>query len=157
MNKTEVNRLLVEERKKMREKQRQSEFMKRTLSIYNGQKSRAAELGATLPFTLAEFREYIAPAELKEKTPFENRTCKCGIRLTVKNVAIDHKIPIARGGGWELHNLECLCRPCNFRKGSLLPGEYVKLLRFAHEELSADSREDLFRRLTLGGKWSFGR
>jgi 5-methylcytosine-specific restriction endonuclease McrA len=157
MNKSQVNKLLVEERKKMRLKQKHSDFMKRTLSIYNGQKSRAAEVGQNIPFTLDEFRNYIAPPELDEKVPFESRTCRCGIKLTIKNVAIDHKTPIARGGSWELWNLQCICRPCNFRKGGLTDEEYSKLLRFAFEEIAPEAKEDLFRRLTLGGKWSFGK
>jgi 5-methylcytosine-specific restriction endonuclease McrA len=157
LSKTEVNKLLIEERKKLREKQKHSDFMKRTLSIYNGQKKRASEFGIVLPFTLDELRSYITPPELNEKIPFENRTCRCGVKLTIKNVAIDHKTPISRGGGWDLINLQLLCKSCNFRKGSLTSEEYKRLLHFAFEQLEDKGREDLFRRLTLGGKWSFGR
>jgi hypothetical protein len=148
LTKKELNKMMVAERAAMRQKHKQSEFMKRTLSIYNGQKSRAEEKGVELPFTLDDFRAWL-------KFPFENRNCRCGQKLTVKNMAIDHKVPIARGGGWGLDNQQVLCKPCNFRKGQLLPDEFNALNTWVVTNLSPDSREDLWRRLTLGGKWSF--
>lgn len=34
------------------------------------------------------------------------------------DLAIDHVIPLAKGGGTRFHNLQVLCRPCNLAKGS---------------------------------------
>jgi hypothetical protein len=149
ITKTALNKMLVEERKKMREKQKGSEFMKRTLSIYNGQKSRAEEKKVELSFTLEQFRDWLRP--------FVDTKCRCGTKMTIKGLAVDHKIPIARGGNWGLDNLQVLCKSSNFRKGQLLPDEFEALEDFVNTKLTAESREDLWRRLTLGGKWSFGK
>jgi 5-methylcytosine-specific restriction endonuclease McrA len=148
MNKTELNKLLVDERKKMRLKQKESDFMRKSLSVYNGQKKRAADLNKTIPFDIDTFRSWLKPKVDTE--------CTCGTKMTLKRLAIDHKVPIARGGGWSLDNLACICQPCNFRKGQLLPDEFDRLREFA-QTLTPESREDLWRRLTLGGKWSFGK
>jgi hypothetical protein len=48
------------------------------------------------------------------------------------------------------------CRKCNHRKGVLLPHEYAKLSKFV-ATLTAESREDIWRRLVIGGKFTFGK
>ncbi|MFF4557178.1 HNH endonuclease [Streptomyces sp. NPDC001422] len=41
-------------------------------------------------------------------------TCqKCGARTDLE---VDHLVPVARGGSWELSNLWVLCRPCHRSK-----------------------------------------
>jgi len=150
MNKTEINKLLVEERKKMREKNKQSLFMRRTLSIFNGQKKRAAESLHVIPYTLEQFREWVNPS-------FENRYCDCGNKLSAKNMTIDHRVPVARGGNWGIDNLRVVCKPCNWRKGIFFEDEYTALIEFAETKLSPESRADLWRRLVSGGKMTFGK
>jgi 5-methylcytosine-specific restriction protein A len=150
MNKTELNRLLVEERKKERAKQKNSEFMRRSLSIYNGQKKRAVEdFKITVPYLLEEFREWLKP--------FMDKQCGCGKKLTIKQISIDHMTPVARGGSWELSNLEVLCKSCNFRKGILLKTEFVAFEKWVNENLSPESAADVWRRLVSGGKMTFGK
>lgn len=39
----------------------------------------------------------------------------CGAR---KNLSIDHKIPVSRGGTNDLDNLQTMCMPCNLKKGT---------------------------------------
>lgn len=36
-------------------------------------------------------------------------------------LTIDHFIPLARGGTWELSNLRLACQPCNNLKGDIMP------------------------------------
>ena len=35
----------------------------------------------------------------------------------------DHIIPVTKGGGDELSNLQTMCQPCNLKKGNKLPNE----------------------------------
>lgn len=149
IKKAELEKLLVEERKKMRDKQKQSDFMSKSRNTYNGQKARALEdFKVELPYSLDEFREWLRP--------FVDTTCSCGKKITIKQMAVDHHYPVSRGGSWALDNLSVLCRSCNFRKGKLLPDEYSKLVEFANTYLSPESRADLWQRLATGGKFHNG-
>ena len=47
----------------------------------------------------------------------QDRRCMyCGVRKSLKNLQIDHKDPVARGGSNDPSNLQLLCQPCNGRK-----------------------------------------
>jgi 5-methylcytosine-specific restriction endonuclease McrA len=152
MTKAAINKLLVEERAKMRTKQRNSRFMSRTLSIYKGQLMRLRELAhiptRMLPYTLAEFRADVAAA-LKI-----GLCCYCSGKLTIKTLTPDHKLSLVAGGNWSLGNLDYCCQSCNWQKGRMSADEFKALLAFCAMSLSQDSATDLRRRLTIGGKWS---
>jgi len=150
MTKAELLAVRVEERAKMRVKQKQSAFMRRTLSIYNGQNKRieAANAGA-LPYTLAEFRSAAQRA-------LDTGCCfYCGTKLTVRNLTPDHKVALAACGSWNLDNLAWCCQSCNWEKGRLSATEFQELLLFLDEHLSPASSADVKRRLSIGGKWSW--
>ena len=63
-------------------------------------------------------RQYFS-AELKRALGRgQDRRCMyCGERKLLKNLQIDHKYPVDRGGSNDRSNLQLLCRPCNLRKG----------------------------------------
>ena len=45
---------------------------------------------------------------------------RCGKRILLKDVTIDHVVPKYRGGGDDERNLVPLCKRCNKQKGSQL-------------------------------------
>jgi 5-methylcytosine-specific restriction endonuclease McrA len=143
VNKTQVKKLLVAERKSMREKAKNSAFMRKTLSVYNGMKKRA---GCDLDFTLERFRETVW------LIVGAGHCAYCGCRLTVSNLAIDHATPIARGGTFHFQNLVAACKSCNWQKGILTAEEFTKLL-VAVACFNKEAQADIKRRLTIGGKW----
>jgi len=151
MTKKDINKLLVEERAKMRGKQKQSAFMRRTLSIYNGQTTRMREFfrsdKAKLSYTLEELRQVMEHA-------LKGTCCYCGCKLTVKTITPDHATAVATSGGWGLDNIKFCCQKCNWRKGILTADEFTWLVRILRKGLSASSLEDVWRRLVIGGKWS---
>lgn len=57
---------------------------------------------------------------------FEKYGKKCLCCGSEKNVAIDHIIPINKGGENKLENLQPLCKSCNSKKG-------VKIIDYRHE------------------------
>jgi 5-methylcytosine-specific restriction endonuclease McrA len=158
MTKKDINKLLIEERAKMRTKQKQSAFMRRTLNIYNGQTTRLRELSPiaivdgnvrsrSLPYTLDELRQ-VMEHELK------GVCCYCKYKLTVKTITPDHAVAVSAQGGWGLDNINFCCQKCNWRKGILTADEFKWLVRILRKGLSAASLEDVWRRLVIGGKWS---
>lgn len=151
MTKAELKKLLVQERASMRSKHKQSAFMRKTLSIYNGQRNRMREEtgDAKMPFTLEQLR-----ADMEKV--IGTMCCYCGeTKLSVKNVTADHVVSIAAEGSWEIENLVYPCSSCQWQKGRLSGAEFRSLMKFGRKYLSVASFTDLKRRLTIGGKWSF--
>lgn len=148
LSKTEVKKLLISERKSMREKQKQSLFMRRTLSIYNGMKKRAAENGAMLDFDIEWLRGFV---HRRVGSP----CAYCPAILSVATLCLDHPDPIARGGSFRYGNLFVCCKPCNFQKGILNAGEFRNLLKILDTQMDSEAAADVKRRLTIGGRWSW--
>jgi hypothetical protein len=148
MNKTAINKLLVAERKSMRTKLAQSAFFRKSASIYHGMRMRCKkERGSdTLPFSLSDLRELMT-CDLGEGCRY------CKERLSLKNVAVDHQLPIARGGDFGLNNIVLTCKPCNFQKGIMTQHEFMELLELLNL-MEAKPRADIKRRLTIGGRWA---
>jgi 5-methylcytosine-specific restriction endonuclease McrA len=149
LTKKTINAIQVQERREMRRKFDASAFLRTTGTRYRSMAKRAADFGIPhLPFTLEQLREHVKP--------FIGTQCKCGAKITVKSMALDHNEPVSRGGSWDLFNVVVPCRKCNLRKGVLLPHEYIELSKFV-ATLTAESREDIWRRLVIGGKFTFGK
>lgn len=145
LTKTAVSKIRVEERKAMRAKQKQSDFMRRTLSFFNAEKVRAIRDGRPQPsYTLEELRLW-----WQDRTECFYRGCK----LTVKNAVPDHADPLARGGSNDLENLRLCCKPCNWQKGQLTEWEFREVLGLLGGFVP-EAATDIKRRLSIGGKFS---
>ncbi len=58
-------------------------------------------------------------------------TCHyCGREVGVKNLTMDHVIPLAQGGRSTKSNLVPCCKQCNIRKKSSLPPEMEEVFRY---------------------------
>jgi 5-methylcytosine-specific restriction endonuclease McrA len=143
--KTALKKMLVEERKTMRTKQKNSSFMRRTRNIYSGLCKRD---GHTVDFTVDDMREWALAA-------LEAGCSYCATRLTVAKLALDHVVPICRGGKSDWTNLCFCCQSCNWQKGSLTADEFLELLALLKTNYPPEAAADVKRRLTIGGKWSF--
>ena len=97
-----------------------------------------------LSFTLDEFRsDILGVMGGKENGAIICRYCK--MAFTIDQIAVDHARPLSRGGSTELDNLDYPCRPCNARKGSMDPKEFIALLAFL--ETIPLARIDVLKRL----------
>lgn len=47
-----------------------------------------------------------------------SKCARCGKKLNMKSLTMEHVVPISKGGENVLDNLIVLCKPCNSRKGS---------------------------------------
>jgi 5-methylcytosine-specific restriction endonuclease McrA len=72
----------------------------------------------------------------------------CAGFFTIEQIAIDHAIPLSRGGGVDLANLDYPCKLCNNRKGGTTPTEYVLLLQFLESAIPL-ARGDVLHRLGI--------
>ena len=107
-------------------------------------KARAAKLGRelTLP-SIDDVENY-----LRNLPP----VCEyCGRRLSASKAGkpnMDHRLPIARGGGAETANLVLSCSGCNRAKGEMTELEFRALRALV--STWEDGGKDLMRRLKLG-------
>ncbi|MEE9219351.1 MAG: HNH endonuclease [Acidobacteriota bacterium] len=59
-----------------------------------------------------------------------NRCQYCGSKFAIRDLNLDHVVPLSRGGHSVWSNVVCCCLECNTRKGNRLPGEAgLKLLK----------------------------
>jgi 5-methylcytosine-specific restriction endonuclease McrA len=145
--KKDLNKALVDERKKMRAAQKESRFKQRTLNIFKNQVVRAKELNLEVYYNIEEFRQFV-------KEALEKGFCYyCGCKLTVNSFVCDHATPVSQGGSFNLYNSAICCAPCNFRKGALSLEEFNWFNKAIDENLSPESATDVRKRLVSGGKW----
>ncbi len=75
----------------------------------------------------------------------------CGTPLPPSALTLDHRVPIARGGAFNLENLLPSCFVCNERKGCLTEEEYRQLLALLHR-WHPKAGNDVLARLRAGGR-----
>lgn len=148
LTKAAINKLLVAERASMRSKHKQSAFMKRTLSIYNGQKSRAKDLKQTVEYTLADLRTMVDDALKIGICPY------CQMKLTLSKLALDHALPVSQGGLFTKMNMVVCCAPCNWQKSDMSAKQFIDFTRFIVSRFPSDVVGSIRRRLVIGGRWS---
>jgi 5-methylcytosine-specific restriction endonuclease McrA len=64
------------------------------------------------------------------------RCALSGIELTPETAVIDHKIPVSRGGGNEIENLQWLHEDVNRAKGVLSQDQFLKVCRLVSQYTS---------------------
>ena len=112
-----------------------------------GSKSRAAKIGRPLPpESIPTINEVEAHLRLQ---PLECTYCRRKLGTSkVGKINMDHRLPIARGGGADVHNLVLACGGCNRAKGECTETEFRALRALV--STWEDGGRDLFRRLKLG-------
>ena len=121
------------------------EFMGITRARYGGMVERLKRKKLPpIQFTLDEFRsDMLSVMGGKEDGAIQCRYCKA--YFSIDGIAVDHAKPLSRGGSAGLDNLDYPCRPCNNRKGSMDPKEYMALVAFL--ETIPLARIDVLKRL----------
>lgn len=121
-----------------------SEFMKLTHTRYTNMAARMKKKGLPeLPFTIVQFRSHVMDA-LGAARVIQCRYC--GGYFTFAESAVDHAVPLSRGGWIGLENIEYPCARDNSRKGSLTPDEYLDLMEFLEKRIPM-GRDDVLERL----------
>lgn len=119
---------------------------RRSGKIYNGMKARAAKQYSKMPFTLAEFRDWLV---MKFGPNGEARCEYSGEMILVENFSVDHRRPLSRGGCFTVGNLALCSEKQNLRKGNMTKEEYDQFCshvsRYAPEVQTA-----IWRKLEVG-------
>ncbi len=136
-------------------KMARTSFVDLTRSRYDGMSRRMKKKKLPpLPFTVEEFRsDAVGVMGGKEDGAIECRYCHRF--FTLAETAVDHAIPLSRGGSAGLDNLDYPCKQCNDRKGSLTVGEYEGLLAYL-ETVHPLARQDVLSRLEKAVKLAAG-
>ena len=54
----------------------------------------------------------------------EARCCFCRLTLTPASATLEHIIPLAAGGSWDIRNLALSCNDCNQERGTIPFAEF---------------------------------
>lgn len=121
-------------------------FTEVTSRRYGAMKARLEKKGLPpVPFSLETFRDWTY-RQLGFAHDGVIRCPYCQVINILQDCAVDHKRPLSKGGSEGLDNLEWICTACNDAKGSILPEDYRKLLRFLEDEIPM-ARIDILDRL----------
>jgi hypothetical protein len=123
-----------------------SQFLDVTRQRYETMKGRLERKGYDkVPFTLDEFRADIRGVMGGNEDGAV--ICRyCHRPMSIEGTTADHAIPLSRGGGPELSNIDYPCIEDNQRKGSLTPDEYNALLELL-DKMNPWARQDVLSRL----------
>lgn len=120
--------------------------MRITLDRYNAMQERLKRKKLPpSPFTLDQLRHHFLAA-LGGSSNGVIQCVYCWAISAPEDCAIDHIVPLSRGGALGLENIGFLCAACNDRKGQMLPEEYTELLQFLDRQ-SPTMRRDVLDRL----------
>lgn len=122
-----------------------SRFTRLTGSRYDSLCVRLKKKRIPVPFAKRDFREHVL-SSIGGKYDGYIQCRYCREYLGIVEIAADHEIPLSRGGSAGLENIGFPCHPCNDRKGSLTPDEYLKLTAFLELEIPL-GRQDVLSRL----------
>lgn len=129
-------------------------FRKRTSQAFRDHKRRAAKVGWTLPYTLAELRAWLDVLhEMALPCAY------CGTLLTEATFHLDHIVPLARrvdAATWALSNLCVTCRTCNELKSRLTAAEFRALMAVVNS-MPPQAQADIRGRLRAGAARCAGR
>lgn len=56
----------------------------------------------------------------------DGKCCLCGRQILLKDMTIDHIVPLAMNGADSVENLQCTCTDCNRFKSNILPDDFME-------------------------------
>lgn len=68
----------------------------------------------------------------------------CGLRVSAKELTMDHIVPISRGGKTAKNNVVPCCKTCNNQKKQLLPMEWEAYVQSRQNENRGKNDEQCF-------------
>jgi hypothetical protein len=130
-------------------------FMTTTADRYRHLTERLERKKVPLLFTLAQLRSHILDA-MGDSFSGGLRCRYCGKICDISEVALDHAVPLSRGGSPLLSNIEMPCQNCNSQKGEREPWEFEALLVFLETKIPM-ARPGLLKQLQEHSKLLSGK
>ena len=81
------------------------------------------------------------------------RCVYCQADLTQVTFAIDHRVPVTRGGTNAIENLQATCKTCNARKKDFSDDDEEKLREYLEWRRGMDPVMSIFKSLVTEGEW----
>jgi len=79
----------------------------------------------------------------------------CGNLIDIKNISLDHMVPLERGGVSYKNNVEIICTKCNIRKGIMTDKEFAWIMSKI-DSMKEEPRDYILQKLSSRGYSSFG-
>lgn len=135
-----------------------TEFLDITRGRYHSMAKRIADdFKVALPFTLAQLRQHVLD-HMKDRYDGAITCQYCRVVCSLKDAALDHAVPISRGGGLGLDNIDIPCDPCNRQKGAdMTPAQFHAFLLFLEGPEMALARPGILLRLQMHSKLIAGK
>jgi hypothetical protein len=130
-------------------------FTSTTADRYRHMTERVEDKGLRVPFSLAQLRDHVLTA-MGDNYGGALKCRYCTKICDLSEVALDHAIPLARGGDPGLENIELPCARCNAAKGEATSEEWTAFMQFLFEKLPF-ARTDILHRLATYGKLVSGK
>ena len=125
--------------------------MKRRIEEKKDKNGRIIRHGQPIPFTYEQLLQWMIekfPGSTSGLFPAGRIQCRyCRELIDCLTAAIDHEVPLKRGGGAGLDNLGVICRPCNNFKGGLTPAEFWVLRDWLRMTFCDAAKSDIEGRL----------
>lgn len=119
-----------------------AKVMKRGESTKNSLVTRSRKAEVECFVTVEDIRQMLYDAY--------GQPCKyCGRTMTVKNMQLDHIVPLSKGGDSTLENLQIICKTSNAMKGSLDEENFLMLLDWL-KTIPEEMAKDIAIRLSRG-------
>jgi 5-methylcytosine-specific restriction endonuclease McrA len=81
-------------------------------------------------FTDSTEGDEITPARILAMLKGQNERCPLtGLQLTAENIALDHIMPLAKGGADSMTNIRAVHKVVNTMKGTLTDGDFLHWCR----------------------------
>ena len=133
-----VNRIFYNMRSRFKEK--------------TNKRGRVIRIGRVVPFSKEQFAGWLLR---KLGTPGGVVKCVyCADWLSLDNLVLDHRMPVALGGSLDLDNLDLVCKLDNDQKGGMCGHCYQALLDWSAGErrfvaVHPECRKDMLQRLSI--------
>ncbi len=129
-----ANKEMIQKQRKLRHEKNKDEENRKNREYYNTENGKMKHIARTHKrrYLKSKARDGTLPHNIKHPLTKELQSllelqnnkcfvCGCEISHALKNIHLDHHVPISKGGADSISNVVWLCAPCNLTKSDKMP------------------------------------